>query len=64
MAACLALLLTSDLLPAANTWHAGTPGTDDGAGTPTEPFATVQHAVDIAEPGDVVRVGRASSASA
>lgn len=37
-------------------WWVATNGSDTGAGTSASPFATIQHAADVAQPGDEIRV--------
>jgi len=37
-------------------FHVATDGNDEGPGTQLEPFKTIQHAADIAKPGDTITV--------
>ena len=42
-------------LPAASAWHVATTGSDTtGNGSEAQPFATIQHGIDAASPGDTV----------
>jgi len=50
-----ALLLFSALAQA-TTFHVALNGRDANAGTPAAPFRTIQHAADLAQPGDVITV--------
>lgn len=50
-----ALLLLAATARAA-TYHVSTRGNDTNPGTSAAPFRTIQHAADIAQPGDVVMV--------
>jgi alpha-N-arabinofuranosidase len=40
----------------ARTFHVSIRGSDANSGTETSPFRTIQHAADLAQPGEVVRV--------
>jgi hypothetical protein len=40
----------------ATTWHVATNGNDAGVGCEPNPFRTIQHAAEIAQPGDVITV--------
>jgi len=51
----LALLSVSTLLGAA-TFHVSPRGSDANPGTKTAPFRSIQHAADLAQPGDVILV--------
>jgi alpha-L-arabinofuranosidase len=37
-------------------FHVATTGNDSNPGTKKQPFRTVQHAADLAQPGDVITV--------
>jgi alpha-L-arabinofuranosidase len=50
-----ALLLFSALAQA-TTFHVALNGSDVNPGTPGAPFRTIQHAADLAQPGDVITV--------
>jgi parallel beta-helix repeat protein len=50
----LPLFLTSAAFAA--TYHVATTGSDGFAGTATQPWATLQHAVDMVSPGDTILV--------
>jgi putative cofactor-binding repeat protein len=39
-----------------STWYVATSGSDSNAGSASEPFATIQHAIDMSGAGDVVHV--------
>ena len=51
-----ALLLASLANAHAATWHVATNGNDKGEGCGPEPFRTIQHAAEVAQPGDVITV--------
>ncbi len=51
-----ALLLASLATAHAATWHVATNGNDKGEGCRPEPFRTIQHAAEVAQPGDVITV--------
>ncbi len=38
------------------TWHVATDGSNSSAGSAGDPFRTIQHAIDRAEPGDVIQL--------
>ena len=42
--------------PTGATWWVATNGSDTAPGSSASPFATIQHAMDVAQPGDGVRV--------
>lgn len=53
------LLLFLMILPGvsgATEWHVALHGSDTNPGTPEAPFASIQHAVDVAEPGDAILI--------
>ena len=54
------VLATSLLIPLAvlnaTEWHVATYGNDTGVGCGPEPFRTIQHAAELAQPGDIVTV--------
>ena len=52
----LAVIATFALAANAEVIHVATSGYDTAHGTESDPFRTIQHAADIAEPGDVVIV--------
>ena len=54
-AAVLTLLSLSPFAQAAN-FHVATNGNDANPGTRAAPFRTIQHAADLAQPGDVITV--------
>jgi hypothetical protein len=51
-----ALLLVSLATAHAATWHVATNGNDKSEGCGPEPFRTIQHAAEVAQPGDVITV--------
>ena len=54
--ATAAALLALPLFARAATYHVSTTGNDANPGTSAAPFRTIQHAADIAQPGDVIIV--------
>ncbi|MBI1798540.1 MAG: right-handed parallel beta-helix repeat-containing protein [Candidatus Eisenbacteria bacterium] len=44
------------LVPAGRTWWVAPAGNDSAAGAATTPLRTLQHAADLAQPGDEIRV--------
>lgn len=50
------LLLAPLAATHASDFHVATPGSDVNPGTKKSPFRTVQHAADLAQPGDVITV--------
>ena len=56
-AASLSTLLFVSVVRAAN-FHVATNGNDASPGTATAAFRTIQHAADVAQPGDVITVHR------
>ena len=55
LATGLALLAFTTVVPA-GTFHVATTGSDTNSGTEKAPFRTIQHAADLAQPGDVITV--------
>ena len=53
--ACLVLSLMAQA-QSATTWYVSPTGNDTSPGTETSPFRTIQHAADLAQPGDTVLV--------
>jgi alpha-N-arabinofuranosidase len=53
--ACLTALACATAVPAAS-FHVAPGGNDTGPGTPSAAFRTIQHAADVAQPGDVITV--------
>ena len=49
-------LLAFSTVVAAGTFHVATTGSDTNSGTEKAPFRTIQHAADLAQPGDVITV--------
>jgi alpha-L-arabinofuranosidase len=54
-AVCLAVLAMAATVQAAN-YYVATNGNDNNPGTKKMPFCTIQHAADVAQPGDVTTV--------
>jgi alpha-L-arabinofuranosidase len=54
VAVLIALSLSASVQ--ARTFHVSTGGNDANPGTRTAPFRTIQHAADLAQPGDVITV--------
>ena len=52
---CLTVFAFSTVAPAA-TFHVAPGGNDAAAGAASAPFRTIQHAADVARPGDVITV--------
>ena len=53
-----ALLMTLALAATARaaTFHVASAGSDANPGTQAAPFRTIQHAADLAQPGDVITI--------
>jgi hypothetical protein len=49
-------MLLVSLAARATEFHVATDGNDTNAGTPRAPLRTIQHAADLAQPGDIVTV--------
>jgi hypothetical protein len=56
------ILITANVTWAqSNIWHVATTGSDiTGDGSEINPFATIQHAIDVAKDGDTISVGQGS----
>ena len=52
----VACLLTLSTVAQATEFHVATSGNDANPGTQAAPFRTIQHAADLAQPGDVITV--------
>lgn len=57
MVVILLLIFASPALADTTTWYVSTTGSNDNPGTKKLPFATIQHAVDSSNRGDVIQVG-------
>lgn len=57
----MAITATTRAWPSAltpnRTFYVAVGGSDQASGSQSEPFATIQHAIDLAAPGDEIRVG-------